>query len=432
MAFKIGYSFEQGAVATPNFTRDYFDTIEEMKNFPELTLPGVFITSVKETGKVYKFIKSAEPTLELGKWQEISNQYKTLPTPNESFLETVVQYIGETSDNFTKGVFYHVKKEDSGKKESATMYAWIFNGETYFTTKEIFGNEERVDLFTKQENDFVKVEDHFGVYYIGDGIYFDDGDELIERAGGSDETIETPIYNYSWKALTSGGSSSGGASTASEVSYKNENYPSQTNVKKVLDAIWAKLDYVKPEILSFTMTPSTTIYEVGSSVDSLNFAWTLNKDVTTQTLTDCTITVDDRSATYSTPITSNKTFTLTVGDGENSVSKNLSVSFQNKIYWGNAAIPAEFNSDFVLGLQNSKFTTTKKGNYSMNIEVDEYGFIAFPSSFGTLASWYIGGFETTVESCGEISFTNTSGGVTNYSIYRTGRSGLGNITAEIK
>lgn len=205
MAFKIGYSFEQGAVATPNFTRDYFDTIEEMKNFPELTLPGVFIASVKETGKVYKFIKSAEPTLELGKWQEISNQYKTLPTPNESFLETVVQYIGETSDKFTKGVFYHVKKEDSGKKESTTMYAWIFNGETYFTTKEIFGNEERVDLFTKQGNDFVKVEDHFGVYYIGDGIYFDDGVELIERAGGSDETIETPIFNYSWEALSSSG-----------------------------------------------------------------------------------------------------------------------------------------------------------------------------------------------------------------------------------
>ena len=68
----------------------------------------------------------------------------------------------------------------------------------------------------------------------------------------------------------------------------------------------------------------------------------------------------------------------------------------------------------------------------MNIGADEYGFIAFPSSFGTLVSWYIGGFETTVESCGEISFTNASGGVTNYSIYRTGRSGLGNITAEIK
>ena len=201
----IGYSFNQVGTNSPNFVRDYFETIEDMKNFPESSLPGVFITSVKETGRVYKFIKSAIPNSEFGKWKEISNQYSVLPVASEANLNEVLQYTGETNVDFTKGVFYHVKKEDSGKKESATMYAWTFNGETYFTTKEIFGNEERVDLFTKQENNFVKVEEHFGVYYIGDGIYFDDGEELIERAEGSDETIETPIFNYSWEALSSSG-----------------------------------------------------------------------------------------------------------------------------------------------------------------------------------------------------------------------------------
>ena len=430
MSKKTNDAFEQVAAEVPNFTRDLFETLDEMKNYNEILLPSVFVSSVKETGRTYIYRKNAEPTQLLGKWREISNQYTVMPEPNESNKDDVYQFIGESNDDFTKGIFYKVNKTESGVTNSETYYAYASeNGDKYFIQEESLEDFKEYPCFILQEEKMV----------ITDSIIVYDGNQItldwinaLTRAPESDETIETPIYNYSWKALTSGGSSSGGASTASEVSYKNENYPSQTNVKKALDAIWAKLDYVKPEILSFTMTPSTTIYEVGSSVDSLNFVWTLNKDVTTQTLTDCTITVDDRSATYSTPITSNKTFTLTVGDGENSVSKNLSVSFQNKIYWGNAAIPAEFNSDFVLGLQNSKFTTTKKGNYSMNIEADEYGFIAFPSSFGTLASWYIGGFETTVESCGEISFTNTSGGVTNYSIYRTGRSGLGNITAEIK
>lgn len=201
----IPYVFSQGGANSPNFDRDLFKTIDEMKSFPEIKLPTNFIASVEETGKAYKFVKSAEPTEELGKWKEISNQYLLMPVASKAFENDVVQYIGETSDNFTKGVFYHVKKEDSGKKESATMYAWTFNGETYFTIKEIFADEERVDLFTKQVNDFVKVEDHFGVYYIGDGIYFDDGDYLIERAEGSDETIETPIFNYSWEALSSSG-----------------------------------------------------------------------------------------------------------------------------------------------------------------------------------------------------------------------------------
>ena len=42
------------------------------------------------------------------------------------------------------------------------------------------------------------------------------------------------------------------AKKAEEISYQNTSYPAQTNVKKALDAIWAKLDYVKPEISSFT------------------------------------------------------------------------------------------------------------------------------------------------------------------------------------
>ena len=430
MSKKTNDAFEQVAAEVPNFTRDLFETLDEMKNYNEILLPSVFVSSVKETGRTYIYRKNAEPTQLLGKWREISNQYTVMPEPNESNKDDVYQFIGESNNDFTKGIFYKVNKTESGVTNSETYYAYASeNGDKYFIQEESLEDFKEYPCFILQEEKMV-ITDSI-IVYNGNQITLD-WINALTRAPESDETIETPIYNYSWKALTSGGSSSGGASTASEVSYKNANYPSQTNVKKALDAIWAKLDYVKPEILSFTMTPSTTIYEVGSSVDSLNFAWTLNKDVITQTLTDCTITVDDRSATYSTPITSNKTFTLTVGDGENSVSKNLSVSFQNKIYWGNAAIPAEFNSEFILGLQNNKFTTAKKGNYSMNIGADEYGFIAFPSSFGTLVSWYIGGFETTVESCGEISFTNASGGVTNYSIYRTGRSGLGNITAEIK
>ena len=62
---------------------------------------------------------------------------------------------------------------------------------------------------------------------------------------------------------------------------------------------------------------------------------------------------------------------------------------------------------------------------------NEYGFIAFPSSFGTLSSVKIGGFDTDVISCGTISFTNASGGTTNYNIYRTGRHSLGAITMVI-
>ena len=218
---------------------------------------------------------------------------------------------------------------------------------------------------------------------------------------------------------------------ADYISYQNSNYPSWTNVKKALDGIMAKVDYIKPEITSFTST-AQEVYEVGQNVSNIVFNWTTNKNITTQTLTDCPLAdANVRTATYTNNITSNKTFTLTIGDGQNTASKNISISFRNKIYYGSSVIPTNFNSAFILGLSNKKFATGKSGSFDITVGSNEYGFIAFPSSFGTLSSVNIGGFNTDVISCGTISFTNASGGTTNYNIYRTGRHSLGAITMVI-
>ena len=218
---------------------------------------------------------------------------------------------------------------------------------------------------------------------------------------------------------------------ADNISYENSNYPSWTNVKKALDGIMAKVDYIKPEITSFTST-AQAVYEVGEKVSNIVFNWTTNKDITTQTLTGCPLAdANVRTVTYTNDITSNKTFTLTIGDGQNTTSKNISISFRNKIYYGSSAIPTDFDSAFILGLSNKQFATDKSGSFDITVGNNEYGFIAFPSSFGTLSSVKIGGFDTDVISCGTISFTNASGGTTNYNIYRTGRHSLGAITMVI-
>ena len=220
---------------------------------------------------------------------------------------------------------------------------------------------------------------------------------------------------------------------ASGVSYTNASYPTLDNVKKTLDNLLAKVYYVAPTINTFTMTPSTTEYEIGSTVNELVFAWTYNKDVTSQTLTDCTLADETvRTATYSTAITTNKTFTLNASDGENSVSSSKSISFKHKIYWGSSSTIEDFTSAFILGLSGKKFATSTKGSYSMNIGNGEFGYLCYPSSWGNVSSWYIGGFETTTEDCGTIAFTNSSGNTTTFRITRTSRSGLGSITAEVK
>ena len=61
----------------------------------------------------------------------------------------------------------------------------------------------------------------------------------------------------------------------------------------------------------------------------------------------------------------------------------------------------------------------------------EYGFWAVPSNM-TISSVWIGGFEVTVDDLGIVSYTNAQGYTRDYRIYKTGKSGLGAISAEIK
>lgn len=220
---------------------------------------------------------------------------------------------------------------------------------------------------------------------------------------------------------------------AENVSYTNAEHPTLTNVKLALDAILAKLYYVEPNITSFTMTPATAQYEIGTTVNSVEFTWTVNKDITSQTLTDCTLADETvRTATYSTAISSNKTFTLAVSDGENSATASKTISFLHKVYWGSATEPSGgYTSAWILALSNSKLASSNKGTYSFNAGSGEYAYFAVPSSMKPSSAW-VNGFNTDLEDCGNISFTNASGNTSTFSIVRFMQKSLGSFTAEIK
>lgn len=222
---------------------------------------------------------------------------------------------------------------------------------------------------------------------------------------------------------------------ASDVSYTNASYPSLDNVKKTLDNLISKVYYVEPKIESFTMTPSTDTYEIGSIVNEVVFNWTYNKDgIISQTLTDCTLADETvRTATYSTPISSNKTFTLNASDGEKSVSSSKSISFKHYIYWGACAEPVgDYDSSFILNLASKRFSTNTKGSYSATLGSGEFLYVAYPSTWSQIDSWWVGGFEVTTEQIGTLAFTNASGNTTTFRITRSTKSGLGSITAEVK
>ena len=309
----------------------------------------------------------------------------------------------------------------------ATVRVTDDDGSVLLITGSSSGSWRAVRLIKGETSRFHKVYYSNGYVYIqvdNDSMYTVFGGVQL-KVFGSATGLEIPIENAADTDLEIPTSY-----PANAISYVNDTVGSAT-VDDALNKLISKVYYVAPRITSFTMTPATTEYEIGQTVNSLTFNWAVNKDITTQSLTDCTVTVDDRTATYDTPITSNKTFTLSIGDGENTATASKTISFKNKAYWGSST-EGTYDSAFILGLSNSKFTTSKNGSYSMTIATGEYGFLALPTSFGTVSSCWIGGFEVTLDECGTIDFTNASGYTTEYKIYKTGQQGLGSISMEVK
>ena len=233
-----------------------------------------------------------------------------------------------------------------------------------------------------------------------------------------------------WIAISS--ASSGGASTADNVEYTNANYPSYTNVDLALDALFNKVYYVKATC-SLSANKAGGTFEMGTIITSpIVFTWTTNKTITSQTLTECTLVdASVRTAIYNTNVTADKTFTLSVSDGENSASNSVSYKFLNNVFWGSASTVETYDSTFIRALSNKKLASTVKGTYSFNIANGEYGFWAVPSNM-TISSVWIGGFEVTVDDLGTISYTNAQGYTRDYKLYKTGKASLGAISAEIK
>lgn len=223
-------------------------------------------------------------------------------------------------------------------------------------------------------------------------------------------------------------------STAEKVSYENDVYFTDvTNLKQAVDKILAKVYYEEPKITSFTITPSTDVYEIGTVIpaDTIEFSWAVNKEIKSQALTDCTVAADDRYAVYGNELSNTKTFVLTVSDGEKAATASKKISFLNKGYWGSAAIPDEYNSEFILGLTNNKFISSNKGDYNFNVGAGEYGYFAVPSTMKFTTIW-VNGFQADVEEVATVSFTNASGHTSSYTVLKTSQSGLGTFTATIK
>ena len=309
----------------------------------------------------------------------------------------------------------------------ATVRVTDDNGSVLLVTGSDNGSWRAVRLIKGDTDRFHKVYYNNGYIYIqvdNDSMYTIFGGSSV-KVFGSVTGTEIPIEDIADTDIDIPTDC-----TADAVSYVNDTVGSAT-VEEALNKLISDYYYVAPSVTAFTASPGGGTYEIGTTITApITFNWSYNKDITTQTLTDCTLADETvRTATYNTDISSNKTFTLTANDGKNNVSKNISYSFTNKVWYGSAA-EGTYDDAFILGLSNGKLQTNKNGTYTVTVADREYFFIAMPQSYNNndVLVGTIGGFSTEFGKVATLSHTNTSGYATNYNIYKSTNHSLGAIS----
>lgn len=190
------------------------------------------------------------------------------------------------------------------------------------------------------------------------------------------------------------------------------------------------LAYVAIAFVSASATNTTN--EIGSTVTETAVTWSFNKEPKTQTIkfgTEVAEVLDKtiRSKTYSgKTITSSINIVITATDERDAqASRTLNITFQPRAYWGVAQNKEFYDSADILALSESALTSTRTRNINVNAGEGEHIIYAIPANFGT-PTFKINGFEGGFVKVSTIDFTNASGYMQNYDVYKSVNPNLGN------
>lgn len=201
--------------------------------------------------------------------------------------------------------------------------------------------------------------------------------------------------------------------------------------RKIVD----DLNYKKIAIDSLTATNSSN--EMGATVTDTDVSWTLNKEPKTQKIkfsseAEEELETEARSKSYTgKSVTSNAIIKLTVTDERDaSVSKQITISFQPKVYWG-VSDKASLESADILELASNALAGNRNRTFSVNAAAGEYIYYAIPSSFGT-PIFNVGGFDGGFVKAGTVNHKNASGYTQNYDVWKSVNAGLGQTSVTVK
>lgn len=205
---------------------------------------------------------------------------------------------------------------------------------------------------------------------------------------------------------TTGGG--GGPVTAEQVSVTNEGFD---NAQQIFDFLL----YVPLNITAFT---GGSTNEIGSTVNTVNLAWSYNKDVTSQSINQGigTLANDVRAFPLTgLGLTTNRTWTLSASDGTTPDSANTSVTFLPKAYWGPWPDQAPDDADILTLTQ--ALASSRGRSVTYDCTGGRFPIYCYPTSFGALTGVTVGGLAFSDYTLDTISLTNAQGYTQDYYLF---------------
>lgn len=192
-------------------------------------------------------------------------------------------------------------------------------------------------------------------------------------------------------------------------------------------------DLMYEEIAITSFGHNAGIKEYGETVSAVTLSWSINKTPTVLSLEDANtddgmaLEVSARSHTFdnlSITKDNNQTWRLVATDERDATSeKTTSIAFYNGVYYGSAAVPASYDSAFILGL-TKELRGSKKPSFTVTAGEGQCIYYCLPVRMGT-CTFAVGGFTGGFSLVDTISFTNASGYTEQYYIYRSDNANLG-------
>ena len=108
MAVSISDSLELKK-GSPDFTRQEYATFADMKAVRDNRMPEMYIGYCLEDHSYYYYSKQNDVDEVKGRWRQfigISTVVSEMPVPSPKYASVLMQYIGATTPDYTKGYFY--------------------------------------------------------------------------------------------------------------------------------------------------------------------------------------------------------------------------------------------------------------------------------------------------------------------------------------